>query len=373
MPALDATLRQKIDALNASGRLRELRPTTRINGGRVQRGGKEYISFSCNDYLGLGRHPEVLRAAEEALHEHGAGAGASRLITGDNPLYSKLEAALAEYRGADAACVFGSGYLANVGVISALMGRHDVVIADKLVHACILDGVKLSGAKLLRFAHNDAQDCARLLQEHRAQHPNCLVITETVFSMDGDKAPLKPLRALCDEHDAWLMTDDAHGFGMPYDVAADIKMGTLSKALGAYGGYVAGSKTLVQYLKTAARSLIFTTGLPPATLAAAVTALRIMRREPERSLLALMRARQFSKGLGLPVAQSTIVPLLIGSEDDAMDAAARLEEHGFLVTAIRPPTVPDGTSRLRFAFSSEHEEQDITRLIKAIKDESIGA
>lgn len=367
MPALDAILNEKIDTLAVKRRLRVPQPTLRMAGARVERDGKTLISFSCNDYLGLSHHPEVLHAAEDALKAYGASAGAARLVTGEHPLYAPLESTLAEYKQTEAACVFGSGYMANIGAIAALVGRDDVVIADKLAHACILDGIKLSGAKLLRFAHNDAADCQRLLEKHRASHRHCLVITETIFSMDGDLAPMAELRALCDAHDAWLMTDDAHGFGLPQTVKADVQMGTLSKALGAYGGYICGSDALVRYIKTAARSVMFTTGLPPAVAAAATAALAVMQREPERSAKALANARFFAQGLGLPPAESTIVPLVMGEEQAALDAAKRLEEAGYLVTAIRPPTVPEGTSRLRFAFSAEHEEFDISGLIKVIK------
>lgn len=372
MPALDATLQQKIAALEAKQRLRNPQTTARLAGARVLRAGQKYISFSCNDYLGLSHHPAVIAAAQHATERYGAGAGASRLITGGHPLYEALEATLCEYKQTEAACVFGSGYLANLGTITALVGRGDAVIADKLVHACILDAIQLSGAKLLRFAHNDAADCARLLEKHRDEFNNCLVVTETIFSMDGDIAPLAELRALCNAHDAWLMTDDAHGIGFPAAAEADIQMGTLSKAVGAYGGYVCGSAMLIRYLKSAARSLMFTTGLPPATLAAADMALSIIMEEPERGAVAILRARQFARQMGLPAAKSPIVPLIIGEEGEALALAKRLELAGFLVTAIRPPTVPEGTSRLRFAFSSEHEEGDVTNLIKAIENARTG-
>lgn len=372
MPALDAILAEKIAALDAQHRLRRTVPSHRQGGLWVERAGRRLLSFSCNDYLGLSHHPAVIAAAQEAAARYGAGAGASRLVTGDHPLYAALEAELADWKQAGAACVFGSGYLANTGAIPALVGRKDLVLADRLVHACILDGIRLSGAKLLRFAHNDAADCARLLKKHRMQHEHCLVVTETVFSMDGDTAPLAELRALCDTHDAWLMTDDAHGTGQSPNVA-DIRMGTLSKALGSYGGYVCGSRVLVDYLKTAARSLVFTTGLPPAAVGAALEALRIARAEPWRAQKALAHARMFAQRMGLPAAQSPIVPLLVGAEAEALALQQRLEEAGFLAGAIRPPTVPEGSSRLRFVFTAMHEEKHITDLIKALKNERICA
>lgn len=366
MPALDATLQQKTARLEAEQRLRSLQETAVEEGAWVIRNGRRLLNFSSNDYLGLNRHPQVKAAAQEAVERYGAGAGASRLVTGNHPLYAGLESALARHKGTEAALVFGSGYLANIGAITALTGRDDLILADKLAHACILDGARLSGAKLVRFTHNDAADCARLLATHRAAYGQCLVITETVFSMDGDTAPLAELRALCDQYDAWLMTDDAHGLGKPSPVPVEVQMGTLSKAFGAYGGYICGSSTLIRYLASSARSFIFTTGLPPATVAAAIEALKVMHDEPERLAIPLQRAQQFTDALGLPPAQSQIVPLVIGGEEETLRASQDLEETGFLVSAIRPPTVPERTSRLRFSFSVLHEEKDIDHLINAL-------
>ena len=367
MPALDVFAQEKIAALEAQHRLRTPATTARSAAAAVLRNGRRLVSFSCNDYLGLSQHSAVIEAAQQAIAQYGAGAGASRLVTGNHPLYDALEAALATYKHTEAACVFGSGYLANIGVIPAVAGRGDMIIADKLVHACILDGIKLSGAKLLRFAHNDAADCARLLTQHRHQFKHCLVVTETVFSMDGDVAPLAELRRLCDQHDAWLMTDDAHGIGTS-DTSADIIMGTMSKALGAYGGYVCGSQALVRYLKTTARSLIFTTALPPPTVAAALKALEILRKNPALVQKPLAHARRFTQELGLPLAQSPIVPLILGSEEAALSAAQKLEQAGFLVSAIRPPTVPENSARLRFSFSAMHEKRDVSDLINSVKE-----
>jgi 8-amino-7-oxononanoate synthase len=372
MPDLDAFAQQKIATLAAQGRLRSPVTAQRIAGGRVMRNSRELVDFCSNDYLGLSLHPDVVAASQRAAGQYGAGAGASRLISGNLPLYNALEAALAEWKHTESACVFGSGYMANLGCIGALIGRHDLILADKLAHACMLDGAALSGAKLLRFAHNDAEDCARLLKKYRNQHTHCLVITETVFSMDGDIAPLADLRHVCEAHDAWLMTDDAHGIGL-VNSPAHIQMGTLSKALGAYGGYVCGSATLVDYLKTAARSLIFTTALPPATLAAALQALTILRRSPELAQQALQHAQDFCKAMGLPAAQSQIVPWVLGGESKVMEAANMLESAGYMVGAIRPPTVPKNTARLRFSFSSSLQEYDVTNLVKAINNAGIGS
>jgi 8-amino-7-oxononanoate synthase len=369
MPALDEYLQQKISILKHKHLLRTLKTTQRECGVHVQRDGKELISFSCNDYLGLSHHPKVMEAAKVAVDAHGAGAGASRLITGNMPLYDELESALAEYKGTEAACIFGSGYLANLGAIPALVGKGDLIIADKLVHACMVDAARLSGATVMRFAHNNMEHARMLLEGNRGEHHHCLILSETVFSMDGDRTPLQILKRLANEFDAWLMVDDAHGTGWLKNEPVDILMGTLSKGLGSYGGYVCGSKPLIDYLKTSARSLIFSTGLPPAALAAAIASLAILKEDVALAAKPLENARLFTSLVGLPSAQSAIVPLIIGENDAALKASALLESKGFLVTAIRPPTVPENTARLRFAFSALHTHAQIEAVAAIIKEQ----
>lgn len=369
MPALDETLRQKLWLLEARHARRSLRETARAQGVRVRRGEREYISFSCNDYLGLSHHPQVKDAARRAMETWGAGAGASRLVTGDNPLNHELEAALAAYAQTQSACVFGSGYLAHLGTIPALVGAGDLILADRLSHACMLDAARLSGATVMRFAHNNPEHCRLLLEAHRADHQHCLVMTETVFSMDGDRAPVRALSALCREFDAWLLTDDAHGFGvLPHQPsAADIQMGTLSKAAGSYGGYICGSDALVEYLKSTARSLIYSTALPPASLAAALAALTLIRSSPDLVARPLQSAIRFTDALGLEPARSAIVPVILKENETTLAASRLLEERGYLVAAIRPPTVPENTARLRFTFSALHETADVEAVAALIK------
>lgn len=376
MQSLDAFAGEKLAGLDAKRLRRRLKTTRRHDGAVVERDGRRLISFSCNDYLGLSLHPAVRAAAAEAALNYGAGAAASRLVTGDHPLLSDLEKRLARLKGTEAACVFGSGYLANAGTIPTLVGPGDAVFVDALAHACIWSGAQLSGARIIRFAHNDAEDLERLLKAERPLACRALVATDGVFSMDGDIAPLDVLSALCAEHDAWLLSDDAHGVGVLAegrgsaalfpDAKIPLQMGTLSKALGSYGGYVCGSQAVIDLLKTRARTLVYATGLPPASAAAALSALDIIETEPALTEQPLAKARLFTRRLGLPEAQSPIVPVILGDAEAALSASAALEAEGFLVVAIRPPTVPEGTARLRIAFNAEHTDMDVLRLADAV-------
>jgi 8-amino-7-oxononanoate synthase len=330
--------------------------------------------------MGGASFPSVRAAAIAAIGRYGAGAGASRLVTGNHPLYAALEARLAKLKGTEAACVFGSGYLANTGIIPALVGAEDLAFVDELAHACIWAGARMSGATVLSFRHNDAAHADALLAQHRAGHRHALVATDGVFSMDGDLAPLPALADIATRHDAWLMSDDAHGvgvvgkgrgssfaFGEPPDVP--LQMGTLSKALGSYGGYLCASRAVIDLIHNRARTLIYSTGLPPASVAAAIAALDVIENEPARVALPLAKAKRFTHLLGLKEAQSPIVPVVIGDARAAIDASRLLEEKGFLVTAIRPPTVPEGTARLRLTFCALHPDGEIERLAATLRDD----
>jgi 8-amino-7-oxononanoate synthase len=368
MPALVDVAREQLALLKERSLLRLVHETERLGRARVRRGQKELVSFSCNDYLGLSHHPRVIEAARAAIERYGTGAGASRLVTGSHPLYTALEQQLAALKGTDRALVFGSGYLTGLGVISALVGKNDLIVIDRLAHACSWDGAKLSGATTLRFAHNDLGECAKLLEEHRRAFPRCLIVTETVFSMDGDRAPVAELAALARAHDAWLLTDDAHGLAITSADEADVQMGTLSKAAASYGGYVCAKAEVVALLENSARSLIFSTGLPPAAVAAAIEALAIMSAQPELMRTPQENARRFTSALSRPPAQSPIVPVIVGDAEKALTASAMLERHGFLVVAIRPPSVPPGTARLRFAFTAWHEPDQIEHAAALLKE-----
>ena len=362
--------RDKLSRLEAQLLRRELVVTDRIADGIGRRDATNLISFACNDYLGLSRHPDVIQASEDATRRFGVGAGASRLVTGNHSLYQRLEAQLAQLKGTEDAVVFGSGYLTNIGVIPALLGQSDLILMDEACHSCLHAGARLARSHVLIFKHNDIDDAAKLLRLHRAEHAYCLLLTEGVFSMDGDRAPIAALLKLANEHDAWLMTDDAHGLGVVGDgrgsnvdngtaLPVPLQMGTLSKAVGAYGGYLCTSRVVADLIRNRARSLIYSTGLPPGTVAAATKALEIIATDKDLVRTPIERARLFTNKLGLPTAQSSIVPLLLGSSERALQASERLQEAGYLVVAIRPPTVPAGTARLRCTFSAAHEPADV--------------
>ena len=383
MNSLDAFANAKLSDLER-GALRRLITETRRElwpdeGPVVYRDGRKLVSFSCNDYLNLSQHPAVKAAAIAAIEAYGTGAGASRLVTGNHPLFAELESRLAKFKGTEAALVFGSGYLANLGIIPALAGDGDLILIDELSHACLHAGTRLSLAETRTFHHNDVDHARKIIKAERGRFRHALLVTDGVFSMDGDLAPIADLAALCADHDVWMMSDDAHGLGVLAEgrgssfvdgKRADVplQMGTLSKAVGGYGGYLCASALVIELLKTRARTLLFATGLPPASAAAAIAALDIIERELELTAKPLAKARAFTRALGLPDAQSPIVPLVLGEAEAALEASRMFEEEGFLVVAIRPPTVPEGTARLRFAFSAAHKDEDIARLAALVAE-----
>jgi 8-amino-7-oxononanoate synthase len=361
--------------------------------------GRPVVSFASNDYLGLSAHPDVVRAAHEALDRWGAGAGASRLVTGSRPIHTELEAELAEWKGTEAAVCFPTGFAANLGTLSALGGRGVRVLSDELNHASIIDGCRLSRSDLVVYRHADMDHLEQLLAE-RAPAPAgseptpTIVVTDSVFSMDGDAAPLEHLLALCAHHDALLVIDEAHAVLGPHlppitreggraggsrdraGVASVgthertvVRVGTMSKTLGALGGFVAASRDVVDLLVNRARSYIFSTALTPADAAAALAALRILSSDEGAALtgrLAVLIDRFAEAGIVPPDHPSPIVPVILGSEQAALDASAALLEAGLWVPAIRPPTVPVGTSRLRVTMSAIHTDAEVDRLLDAL-------
>jgi 8-amino-7-oxononanoate synthase len=361
----------KLAEATALNRRRGLISTARADGIWIERAGRRLLSFSCNDYLNLTQHPAVKEAAIAAVARWGTGAGASRLVTGNHPLYEALESRLAALKRTDGSCVFGSGYLANIAIIPALAGEDDLVLLDEMAHACIRAGARLSRGTATPFRHNDVGHLEDLLAARRGKHRHAVIATEGVFSMDGDRAPLADLAALAERFDAWLLVDDAHGLGVLGEgrgavaeahTNVPLQMGTLSKAAASYGGYLCAARDVVALMATRARPLIYSTGLPPAAIAAAIAAIDIIAREPDLASRPLAKARAFTRAAGLPDAQSAIVPVLLGDEAGAIGAQGMLEDEGFLVVAIRPPTVPPGTARLRIALTAGHRDEDVARL-----------
>ena len=382
MDSLNKFAGMRLAAIKAKGLYRRTIPTTRSDGGKNEREGKSYISFSGNDYLGLSRNKDVIAAANAATEKFGTGAGASRLVTGDHPLYTELEAKIAAFKQAEAVCVFGSGYLTNLGVIPSLVDEGDLIIADRLCHACIFAGSSLSKASLKVFRHNDLDHLRDILETYRPKARHALILTDGIFSMDGDRAPVEAIASLAREFDAWLMTDDAHGLGVVEDgkgtsfrgahkLDVPLQMGTLSKAVGAYGGYIAADKQVIDLIKNTARALIFTTGLPPGTVAAALKGMEIIEADKKLCAKPLQKAALFCQELGLPAPVTSIVPIILGEPEAAVRASGVLADEGFLVMPIRLPTVPDGTARLRFAFKAVHKDADIKKLVHVLKKEGI--
>jgi 8-amino-7-oxononanoate synthase len=365
-----------------AGLRRRLHTVTRVDGMWVERDGRRLLSFCSNDYLGLAQHPSLIDALKRAADEDGVGSGSAHLISGHRSTHAALEEALAEWTGRERALLFSTGYMANLGAMQALLQRDDVCIQDKLNHACLLDGAQLAGCELKRYPHADVEGASRQLRAR--PDAAALLATDGVFSMDGDIAPLAELAALCQREGATLMVDDAHGLGVlgahgagsvnaaglsQHDVP--VLMATLGKALGCSGAFVAGSASLIDGLVQSARTYIYTTAMPPALAAATLAAVRLAqsdawRRDKLQALIARFRAGAAQLGLPLMPSSTAIQPLLLGDAQAALAASEALEQQGFLVTAIRPPTVPPGKARLRITLSAAHEEGEVDRLLEAL-------
>lgn len=382
MNQFDAALLERLAAIREQGLYRQLRRVDSPQARQIAVDGKILLNFSSNDYLGLANEPALKEAAIRAAEKFGAGAGASRLICGSLAPCHQLEEALAAFKGVEAALTFATGYAAAVGTIGALVGKDDIVVIDKLVHASIVDGARLSGAKLRVFAHNDLNDLEEILKwanaargpKSKAQSPaRILVITESVFSMDGDCAPLREIVALKNKHGAWLMVDEAHATGLyganrrglaeelGVSGGIEVQMGTLGKALGASGGYIAGSRALIDYLVNRARSFIFSTAPVPAAAAAAAAGIRFVQsaKGEERTKMLRARVREFHSAFNEAGFSSAIIPVIIGAETKAMETAAALLEQGIYVPAIRYPTVARNQARLRVTMTAAHTKEDV--------------
>ena len=351
-------------------------------GGKLVIDGQRFLNFSSNDYLNLVHHPDVLMASQNAISHYGAGSTASRLVTGTTTLHEELERALAQHKGYSESLLFGSGFLANVGTIPALVEREDMVFADKLVHASIVDGIVLSRAKLQRFEHNNVEHLEELLQKAPANKKK-LVVTESVFSMDGDLAPLKEIATVAEKYGAMLMIDEAHATGVfgpngsgliaehGLQEQVNCSMFTLSKALGGYGGAVACSALMKQWLVNRARAFIYTTSLPPAVVGAALGSLIVLKNQTNLGHELLRRAALFRNllqdaGLNTLQSASPIIPIHVGENAKALAFSKRLRDEHILAVAIRPPTVPTNTARLRLSVTLAHEETDLREAAKTI-------
>ena len=382
MTPLDDFFSEELLRLSADNLRRNLRIIDHSDDVSLSVGGRVIVNFSSNDYLGLASHPALADAMAEGARRWGTGATASRLICGTTAEHATLEEELATAKGTEAALVFSTGVAAATGTIPSLVGRGDVVILDKLAHACLIDGTHASGAKMRVFPHNDIAKLESHLRWARETHPEgrVLIITESIFSMDGDLAPLRKIVELKDRHGAWLMLDEAHAVGVRgtgvQGLAGElglidrieIQMGTLGKALGVSGGYIAGSRVLIDFLINRARSFIFSTAPSPAVAAACRAALRVVCSEEGDRLRAtlLNHINLLSSLLGVARSESAILPLILGSEESALDEAARLFEAGFFVPAIRYPTVPKNTARLRVSLSAAHSADQIRALAAAL-------
>lgn len=382
MSAFEAELQRRLEELESQSLLRKLRCVSSPQGVRIQVDGRELLNFSSNDYLGLATHPKLKAAAMEATERFGTGSGASRLICGSLEPHHQLELELAAFKGTEAALVFSTGYGTALGSITALVGKEDVIILDKLVHASIVDAARLSGATLRVFRHNDLADLEEILQWSGKRGGRTLIVTESIFSMDGDDAPLRELVALKEKYGAWLMIDEAHATGLfggrrrglaeegGVSERVEVQMGTLGKALGSAGGYIAGSRRLIELLVNKARSFIFSTAPPPAASAAASAALVVIGSPEGLSLVNKLRANSSALKAGLRfasrAANSPILPFLVGDENQALGVADALRTQGIFVPAIRYPTVPRGKARLRFTVSAGHSSGDIARARSAL-------
>jgi 8-amino-7-oxononanoate synthase len=390
MNAFDEELSSRLQDVREQGLYRQLRHIDSPQGPRLEIDGHSLLNFSSNDYLGLANHPALKDAALAAINNFGAGAGASRLICGSLTPHLDLEEALAAFKGTEAALSFSSGYAAALGAICALVDNNDVIVVDKLVHACIVDAARLSGAKLRVFGHNNLDDLAKILRWADRRHsapplapahrrPRTLIITESIFSMDGDQAPLRELAVLKEKFGAWLMVDDAHATGLygklrrglPEELGVspkiEIHMGTLGKAFGAAGGYVCGSRPLIDYLVNRARTFIFSTAPVPAAAAAAAAGVRFVRSEAGEQRRNQLWSNVAVVSRHLDTQGGAIIPILIGDEDKATRIAGELRGQGIFIPAIRFPTVARGQARLRLTVTAAHSRADVEQLLSALR------
>jgi len=381
--SLDQALAADLAEREANHLYRRRRISDGPQGPQMVVDGRSLLSFCSNDYLGLANHPEVIAAFKRGAERYGVGSGAAHLVNGHSAAHHELEEVLADFTGRPRALLFSTGYMANLGVVSALVSTGDAVFEDRLNHASLLDAALLSRARLARFTHGDSQALQSRVSESSARRK--LVLTDGVFSMDGDLAPLPELAAVARAHDGWLMVDDAHGLGVlgregrgtvdHFNMSSDdvpILMGTLGKGFGTFGAFVAGSELLIETLINLSRSYIYTTATPPAVAEATLASMKLVRseewrREKLRALIQRFRSGAEQLGLQLMESPTPIQPLLVGESSHALAMSRALESRGILISAIRPPTVPEGSARLRITFSAAHEEEHVDQLLDALE------
>jgi glycine C-acetyltransferase len=377
-------IQTELESLRDKGLYRSLRCVEGDQGPTLVIEGREVINFSSNNYLGLANHPALRKAAKEAIDRYGCGSGASRLISGNMTLHEELESKIAKLKGMEAALVFNSGFQANTGVIPVLVGEGDVILSDALNHASIIDGCRLSRAKIIVYGHGDLDELERGLKKSSPNRRK-LIVTESLFSMDGDEAPLTDIVSLAEKYGAIVMVDEAHATGVYEPNGAGIvaklglgervlvQMGTLGKALGGFGAYITGGKALRDLLINRCRSFIFTTSLPPAVMAMAIAAVNLIEQEPERrqtlwNNCQILRGGLESLGYSLGSSRSQILPLMIGDANQCMKLSEDLLQRGVFAQGIRPPTVPPGTSRLRITLMATHTREHIEHALKVFKE-----
>lgn len=362
-------LQKRIENLKSDNLYRKLTSCQNLPNNEVMIDGRKYLSFCSNDYLSLAFNEEIQKITQKAIEKYGSGGLSSRYIYGDNELYQKLEEKISQMNQKDSAIIFGSGYLTNIGVIPALCNKSDLILADKLSHSCLIDGAKLSGSKFTRFAHNNLESLENLLKKHRNNHQKCLIITETIFSMDGNLGKINEIIAIAKKYDCFLLTDNAHGLGVineKYDkYNLHLKVGTFSKSCSGYGGYVCADKIIIDYLRNFSKSAIYSTALPPAILANNLKALEIIEKGNLTKEL-WENIDYFCDLMNIKNQESAIIPIIIGDARKTLEFSEKLKEKGFLISAIRPPTVAIGKSRLRITITASHKKSNLKILAKNI-------
>ena len=383
---LRSILKNEIDNIRAKGLYRELKQASTSTAEKVVIGNKEYVNFSSNNYLGLLNDPRLAAAAETAILKYGIGAGASRLLTGNTILHEELETVIADFKKQESALVFPTGYMANLGVVSSLMdSRNDLILADSYIHASLFDACRNALGAFKVYPHGDVNALEKILKRYYLDKRRILIITDGIFSMDGDIAPVKQLGEIAKSFGAYLMVDDAHGTGvlgkngrgtaeyLECEDLIDIHIGTLSKSCGVLGGFATGISELKEFLVNTARSMIYTTGIPPVLCACSIEAINIIKEEPERRIRLLKNSQYLRKamkelGFDVPEGVSHIIPVIIGENERVMELSSYLHDKGLIVPGIRYPTVPRKRSRLRISLQSTHSDNDIDQLIEVMKD-----